>query len=192
MLHKDRGSILLVSVIVFSIIATISMSCVGLILSNNRIYNLEYINEKIKEGNIGLIEIVRSNILKEVKMAVENTKNESEFYSYITKNQSREFIRKIEDVSNSSLSNSQIKITYNTTATTKKYIHYTISTKYIIENHDKHIVAKVKIKNPWSEVKIDNKEINDDDIIHDDEDEEIESSNINESDLVIFYNYEEK
>lgn len=204
MSRKNKGSVLIISVVVFSIITTVCMSCAGLILSNSRIYKLDYMNEKLKEGNIGIIEIIRSNILKEVKIAIDNTNNRNEFYSYMTKNNSREFINKIKNISDSSVNNSEVTISYNTSSSNKDYMHYTISAKYIIKNYDKYVVAKFKIKNPWNEVKIkdedeDNvgnegyefEDINENEeiIVQNEEDEE---NKINESDLVIFYNYEEK
>ncbi|MEG1408351.1 MAG: hypothetical protein RSD36_00785 [Terrisporobacter sp.] len=208
MLRKNKGSILIMSLIVFTIVTVICVTCSGLILSNNRMCKLDYVNEKIKLGNIGLIEIIHSNMLKEVKYAVENTKEEAEFYNYITKNSSRDFINKIKIVDGSNLDKSDIKIDYKTTISNKEFMHYTISTKYIVDNYDKYIVAKVKIKNPWygkiGKEEIITEEDNVRDIIGKNQeeitsqesnevDEEIkDTSKINESDLVIFYNYEEK
>ena len=71
---KSKGSILIMSVITFSIISLICITCSSLILSNNRIGELEYMTEKLKEDNIGTIELIYSNMLKEVKNIIENTK----------------------------------------------------------------------------------------------------------------------
>lgn len=71
--RKSKGSILIMSVITFTIISLISITCSRLILSNNRISELEYKTEKLKEENLGVIELIYSNMLKEVKYTVENT-----------------------------------------------------------------------------------------------------------------------
>ncbi|MGL4914221.1 MAG: hypothetical protein ACRC3Y_17510, partial [Romboutsia sp.] len=154
MSRKNKGSVLIISVVIFSIITTVCMSCAGLILSNSRIYKLDYMSEKLKAGNMGIIELIRSNILKEVKMAIDNTSNRNEFYSYITKNNSKEFINRIKDISGSSVNNCEIKIIYNTASSNKDYIHYTITAKYIINNYEKYVLAKFKIKNPWNQAKL--------------------------------------
>ena len=44
------------SLMTFSIVGLICITCSALILSNNRISDLEYKNEKLKEENLGLIE----------------------------------------------------------------------------------------------------------------------------------------
>ena len=48
-LRKNKGSILIMSLITFSIISLFCVTCSGLILSNNRISDLEYKSEKLKE-----------------------------------------------------------------------------------------------------------------------------------------------
>ena len=80
MLQKNNGSILIMTLMVFTIVSIICVSCASLILSNSRINKLDYENEVLKQGNLGVIEIVKSNILQEVNNAIENTKTEYEFY----------------------------------------------------------------------------------------------------------------
>ena len=47
-LRKNKGSILIMSLITFSIISLFCVTCSGLILSNNRMIDLEYKSEKLK------------------------------------------------------------------------------------------------------------------------------------------------
>lgn len=199
---KSKGSILIMSIITFSIISLICITCCSLILSNNRISELEYKTEKLREENIGAIELIYSNMLKEVQYAIENTNTEEEFYNYLTKNNSVTFINKVKKIKNMGFTNSTIDMAYNNNFSTKEYIHYKISTKSKINNHDKYALISAKIKNPWfgkadnssQEVNVSEKEENKDlnmvlDPENIDSDEIVE---INEGDLITFYNYEEK
>lgn len=80
MLRKNNnGSILIMSLIIFSIISLMCITCSALILSNNKISNLEYKNEKLREQNLGLIELIKSNALIEVKDIMDESKTEDEF-----------------------------------------------------------------------------------------------------------------
>lgn len=199
---KSKGSILIMSIITFSIISLICITCSSLILSNNRISELEYKTEKLKEENIGVIELIYSNMLKEVQYAIENTNTEDEFYNYLTKNNSGIFINKVKKIENTCLTNRTIDMAYDNNFSTKEYIHYKILTKSKINNHDKYALISTKIKNPWfgkvdnssQEVNVSEQEENkDSNMVVDpeniDSDEIVE---INEGDLITFYNYEEK
>ena len=93
-LRKNKGSILIMSLITFSIISLFCVTCSGLILSNNRMIDLEYKSEKLKEENLGAIELIRSNIEEELNYIIKNTTKEDEFYNYLTKNNSSDFINK--------------------------------------------------------------------------------------------------
>lgn len=196
--RKSKGSILIMSVITFTIISLICITCSSLILSNNRISELEYKTEKLKEENIGVIELIYSNMLKEVKYAVENTEREDEFYNYLTKNNSAIFINKVKKIENTGPTSRTIDMAFDNSLSTKEYIHYKISTKSKINNHDKYVLISVKIKNPWFgkiEKKLeesDIKEQEDSNIEANFENTEDEIAKINEGDLIMFYNYEEK
>lgn len=190
MLQKNNGSILIMTLMVFTIVSIICVSCASLILSNSRINKLDYENEVLKQGNLGVIEIVKSNILQEVNNAIENTKTEDEFYEYFTTNN---VISKIGDISLSNISDAEVTITNDSTLSNKEVIRYKILTKNKINNYDKYIRVSVKITNPWyKDIKeVDNVEENNmDEFLLDDElnNNTLEYS---ESDLVIFYNYEE-
>lgn len=195
---KSKGSILIMSVITFTIISLICITCSSLILSNNRISELEYKTEKLKEENLGVIELIYSNMLKEVKYTVENTEIEDEFYNYLTKNNSAIFINKVKKIENTGTTNRIIDMDFDNSLSTKEYIHYKISIKSKINNHDKYALISVKIKNPWlgkTEKKLeesDIKEQEDSNIETNIENTEEEVTKINEGDLITFYNYEEK
>lgn len=188
LLKNNKGSILIMSIIIFSIISLICITCSSLILSNNRIYELEYKTEKLKEMNLGVIELIYSNILKEVKFALENTTTESEFYDYLTKNNSNIFINKIKRIENTNLENSIIDMSYNINLSTKEYIHYKISTRSKLDIYDKYAFISVKIKNPFFEktqqaINLANLQ---------EEQQNVNLSEIKEYELITFYNYEEK
>ena len=196
---KSKGSILIMSIIIFSIISLICITCSSLILSNNRISELEYKTEKLKEENLGVIELIYSNMLKEVKYAMENTKTEDEFYDYLTKNNSGIFINKVKKIENTRLTSRTVNMAYNNKLSTKEYIHYKISTKSKINNHDKYTLISVKIKNPWfGKINESSEKLNMDeqeDLLMEANFENIEDNEIteiNEGDLITFYNYEEK
>lgn len=195
--RKSKGSILIMSVITFTIISLISITCSSLILSNNRISELEYKTEKLKEENLGVIELIYSNMLKEVKYTVENTEIEDEFYNYLTKNNSAIFINKVKKIENTGLTSRTIDMAFDDNLSTKEYIHYKISTKSKINNHDKYALISVKIKNPWfgkAEKKLEELDIKEEysNIEANIENTEDEFTKINEGDLITFYNYEEK
>lgn len=195
---KSKGSILIMSVITFSIISLICITCSSLILSNNRISELEYKTEKLKEENLGVIELIYSNMLKEVKYTVENTEIEDEFYNYLTKNNSAIFINKVKKIENTGTTNRIIDMDFDNSLSTKEYIHYKISIKSKINNHDKYALISVKIKNPWlgkTEKKLEESDIKkqeESNIETNIENTEEEVTKINEGDLITFYNYEEK
>lgn len=195
---KSKGSILIMSVITFSIISLICITCSSLILSNNRIGELEYMTEKLKEDNIGTIELIYSNMLKEVKNIIENTKMEDEFYNYLTKNSSI-FIEKVKKIENIESTSRTVNMEYDSSLSTKEYIHYKVSVRSKINKYDKYAIISVKIKNPWlGKTDEDSQELsegeNEEQVenLNDIESIEEELIEINEGDLITFYNYEEK
>ena len=86
MYYSNKGSVLIFILIVFSIVSTITMMCIGLNYSNSRINNLNYQNIVMKESLLSSIELVHSNILKEVSIALENSETEEEFKNYFLGN----------------------------------------------------------------------------------------------------------
>ena len=198
--RKNKGSILIMSLVIFSIISLICITCSSLILSNNKISDLEYKTEKLKEENLGAIELIKSNMLEEVKYALENTKTEDEFYNYLSTNNHRNFINNAKTVDKNFLENTYIEMEYDSEKSIKEFIHYKILVKSEIDNYEKYTLIKSKVENPWIG-KVENtpdktesdleemssKESNEEEINNDSENVEI-----NENDLITFYNYEEK
>lgn len=142
---NDKGSILITTILIFSIISTICMMCIGLNFSNENIFNLEYKNITLKEESLSGIEIVHSNILKEVDNAIKSTINEEEFNSYFM---DLKFTSSIKDISMSNLENVTISVSNKIVIDNNILKFNIISTakdrKYIKKNQ-----ASVKIINPF-------------------------------------------
>ena len=191
--RKNKGSILIMTLITFSIISLLCITCSSLILSNNRIYELEYKTEQLKEINLGVIELIKSNIIEEVNYAIKISKTKDEFYNYLAENNHKNFINKVKDINKSNLKNILIEVVYNSELSTKEFLHYKISVKSKIDNYEKYTLVKVKIKNPLEEkteeVSQKESETEKEEVKEEYSKDDIE---INEYDLITFYNYEEK
>lgn len=204
MSRKNKGSILIMSLMIFSIISMICITCSGLILSSSRISSLDYKNEQLRQKNLGTIEIIHSNILKEVSYAIENIKTEDEYYEYFTKNNSLSFINKIKNVSTDDKNKINVNIGYNKDLSNKEFLHYNILTSYGLKNYRKYTIVRIKIINPYlnknNVEKIGEGISNKDGIkegLSENETNDIENYNteeeikLNEDELVILYNYKE-
>lgn len=204
MSRKNKGSILIMSLMIFSIISMICITCSGLILSSSRISSLDYKNEQLRQKNLGTIEIIHSNILKEVSYAIENIKTEDEYYEYFTKNNSLSFINKIKNVSTDDKNKINVNIGYNKDLSNKEFLHYNILTSYGLKNYRKYTIVRIKIINPYlnknNVEKIEEGISNKDGIkegLSENETNDIENYNteeeikLNEDELVILYNYKE-
>ena len=106
---------------------------------------------------------------------------------------------RIKNISGIDLKNTSIEIAYNEKFSTKKFIHYKISVKSKIDNHEKYNFVKMKIQNPYfgiSEEDVETENINSNETVKSEEEispeKNNENVNINESDLITFYNYEEE
>lgn len=189
---------------IFSIISMICITCSGLILSSSRISSLDYKNEQLRQKNLGTIEIIHSNILKEVSYAIENIKTEDEYYEYFTKNNSLSFINKIKNVSTDDKNKINVNIGYNKDLSNKEFLHYNILTSYGLKNYRKYTIVRIKIINPYlnknNVEKIEEGISNKDGIkegLSENETNDIENYNteeeikLNEDELVILYNYKE-
>ncbi len=132
------------SVITFSIVITISLACSSLVLSNSKIEKLEYTTEKLRERNLGLIEIIYSNLLIEIKNAIQQTKTPEEFYLYLTKNNGYSFINKVKNIQGEN-----IQMVWDNEVSTKEHINYKILCKSEIGIYEKDSLIKLEIKNPW-------------------------------------------
>ena len=146
MSRKNKGSILVVTVFVFLLVNIIAINCTSIVMSN--IKYTKYNDEEIylKEQCLSKIEIIYSNILKEVDKTLTNT-NES-FNSHFISDNSSEFINKINDLSDTSLDNKKCNITRINT-NSENYIYYKIESSVSYNKFIKTIVAYIKIKNPF-------------------------------------------
>lgn len=142
MYYSNKGSVLVFILIIFSIISTIIMMCIGLNYSNSRISNLNYQNIVIKESLLSSIELVHSNILKEVSIALENSETEEEFKNYFLGNT---FINNIKNISNSQIQNTTIKIPSKIIYDSNGLITFQIESIFKQDNFTKKYGASVEI-----------------------------------------------
>lgn len=142
---NDKGSILITTILIFSIISTICMMCIGLNFSNENIFNLEYKNITLKEESLSGIEIVHSNILKEVDNAIKSTINEEEFNSYFM---DLKFTSSIKNISMSNLENVTISVS-NKIVIDNNILKFNIISSAKDRNYIKKNQASVKIINPF-------------------------------------------
>ena len=202
MYYNNRGSILVTTLIVFSIIVTIAMACIGLHYSNSSIFNLEYKEANIKETGYGTIDIVHSNILKEVEFVLQNTSNKDEFNNYFLGNN---FLSNIKDISKSDLKGTLVSIpTKIEVDNINGFLKFDIISTVKEGVYIKKFQASVKVKNPFftqvaneenesieedgKEEKSTNLDIIDKSLLYEYK-EESRDFNINE--MVIVYNYKE-
>ncbi|RDY24814.1 hypothetical protein CHF27_001045 [Romboutsia maritimum] len=125
------------------------MMCINLIYTNNNIHSLDFKNINMKEESLSAIEIVYSNILREVKNAVELSENKEEFREYFLGNNYYKFINNIEDISKSSLKNITLKFSEIDLCLENEILQFDIVSKVKNENYKKTIKVNVNIKNPW-------------------------------------------
>lgn len=203
MYSNNKGSILVFTLIIFSIISMITMMCIGLNYSNKTIYNLEYKETKLVEDALSGIEISSSNIVKEVKQIVTNTNNENEFINYFLGNN---FINNIKDMSGIELKGVYIDISSKPTIDENGYCKFKVISTSTEGQYTKKIQVSVVIKNPFSNQEEQNQEeqnqqdehennINNE--IYEMENIELETNierireNIDVNELVVIYDYKE-
>ena len=142
MYYSNKGSVLIFILIVFSIVSTITMMCIGLNYSNSRISNLNYQNIVMKESLLSSIELVHSNILKEVSIALENSETEEEFKNYFLGNI---FVNNIKNISNSQIQNTTIRIPSKIICDSSGLITFQIESTFKQDNYTKKYRANVEI-----------------------------------------------
>lgn len=203
MYYNNKGSVLIYILIVFSIVSTITMMSIGLNYSNSKISILNYQNLVIKESLLSSIEIVHSNILKEVSIAIENSDTQETFKEYF---QGNEFKNNIKSISNIKLENITIKIPTNIICDSNGLINFKIESIFKNDNYLKKYSASVNIDTNLEnykeiesielsdsridvekEYKFNDLEINDETIFIENKDK----ISINPSDLVKVYDYKE-
>ncbi|MGL4913483.1 MAG: hypothetical protein ACRC3Y_13750 [Romboutsia sp.] len=164
----------------------------GLNYSNSNIFSLEYKEANIKQLGYGAIEIVHSNILREVEVALRTSTNKDEFDKYFLGNK---FINSIKDISKSELKGislpkpSEIKIDK-----INGFLEFDINTLVKDENYRKKFKASVKIKNPFINNNIDSTTDEYNNLHLDDVNnklEDIKTIENNIDDIVVVYDYKE-
>jgi len=193
---NNKGSVLIFTLIIFSIISTITMMCIGLNYSNKMIYNLEIKETKLIENAFSGIELCSSNIKNEVNKIIFEENDYIGFDEYLLSNK---FINSISDISNSHLNNVDIQISSNPTVDENGNYNFKITSTSIQDKYKKKYQASVKIKNPFfneqkikyinsAELNIDNKQ---ESYINDNHNIDIINQNIDVKELVIIYDYKE-
>lgn len=114
MLQNNKGSIMIVTLIIFSIISTICITCISLTYSNINIASLELKNLQLKENALGAVEIVYGNIKNEIDNAIDSCSNSQEYISYIKRDNYKSFILNCKDISKSDLDNTTVELTNKT------------------------------------------------------------------------------
>lgn len=142
MYYNNKGSVLIFTLIVFSIVSTITMMCIGLNYSNSRISNLNYKSILMREYLLSSIELVHSNILKEVSIAIENSENQEQFKNYFLGNT---FVNNIKNISNSQIQNVTVKIPGKITYNSSGLITFQIETTFKEDNYTKKYGASIDI-----------------------------------------------
>lgn len=190
MYSNNKGSILIFTLIIFSIISMITMMCIGLNYSNKTIFNLEYKEMKMIEDALSGIEVANSNILKEVSTSLNNANNEDEFKDYFLGN---DFSNNVRDMSEISLDNVEIEITSNRKFDEEGICKFKITSTFYENSYTRKFQANAEIKNPF--LRYENNVNNEDNGQESDLDKENYFNEIKESidinGLVRVYNYKE-
>lgn len=145
-LKSNKGSILIFTLIIFSIISVTTMMCIGLSYSNRCLFNLEYRDIIIKENALSGLEIANSNILKEVEKVVSNSTSKEEFNEYF---QGNDFIYNIKNISKTELNNVSIDIPNKPIYDERGFLIFNIVSTYKDNRYNKQLLVKVKIDNPF-------------------------------------------
>ena len=135
MLSKDKGFIILPTLIIFSILSTIILYSINLAKTNFEIVQLDYDKAILEERSYGNLQLVLSNILSEIEVKSDILINEKEFNDYFNSN---EFYEKI-------------KLEGITIIPNLETLDIDFTIKSICENGDlsKIYTSKVHIKNPF-------------------------------------------
>lgn len=152
MLQNNKGSIMIVSVIILSIISTICIGCIGLTYSNINISRLELKNLQLKENALGAVEIVYGNIKNEINNAIDNSNNSQEYINYIKRNNYKTFILNCKDISKSDLDNTIVEITNKNPFGEVKNFEFEMNVFAKENNYKKQVKVNIRIKNPWNEI----------------------------------------
>ena len=152
MLQNNKGSIMIVTLIIFSIISTICITCISLTYSNINIASLELKNLQLKENALGAVEIVYGNIKNEIDNAIDSCSNSQEYISYIKRDNYKSFILNCKDISKSDLDNTTVELTNKTPFGEVKNFEFEMKVFAKENNYKKQVKVNIRIKNPWNEI----------------------------------------
>ncbi|MGL6107446.1 hypothetical protein [Romboutsia sp.] len=189
--NSNKGSILIFTLIIFSIISVITMMCIGLNYSNQSLFKLEYEDTILEENALSGLEITKSNILKEVEQTVSNSNNEQEFNNYFLGNN---FINNIKNISKTELNNVSINIPNKLIYDENGFLSFSIISTSKEKKYIKQIQGSVKIKNPFYNRVTKNKSEGNTEIINEINEEanlQNTKANIDYKKLVIVQDYKE-
>lgn len=159
MLRKNKGSVLIITLIVFSIISLICLTCCSLVYSTIKNSNLKLKSLILKEKSLSGIEIVYNNMKSEINDIIDSSNNKDEFINCFRKDNFKSFILKSKDISQSELKNVELEIANKTNFGEVEKLEFVAKATSIENSHKKEIKVKIQIKNPWIEVENIYKEI---------------------------------
>ncbi|MGL5329223.1 MAG: hypothetical protein ACRDD7_08145 [Peptostreptococcaceae bacterium] len=152
MLRKNEGSVLIITLMIFSIVSLICMTCVSLVYSNIKVSNLELKNLQLKESSLGAIDIVYSNMKKEVNYIIDESSNKEEFISCFRKDNFKSFIIKSKDISHSNLKNVEIEMVNKTNFGEIEKLKFAIKAISRDDAYKKEVKFNIEILNPWMSI----------------------------------------
>lgn len=201
MSQNNKGSIMIVTLIILSIISTICITCISLTYSNINIASLELKNLQLKQNALGAVEIVYGNIKNEIDNAIDSCSNSQEYINYIKRDNYKSFILNCKDISKSDLDNTTVELTNKTPFGEVKNFEFEMKVFAKENNYKKQVKVNIRIKNPWKEIstlqedgKIEDESIEDidtEEVITKINIENNEFNNINEIDIDENYEDEE-
>ncbi len=136
---NNRGSILLFSMIIFTVISVMTITIININRSVDEVMNFEYKEFNLEEQALNGIELAISQVASQIDNKLLVLKSEEEFDSYFS---SQEFIESI----NYEGENVEVKLT----KVEGENIQYRINSKYVNEGSTKRIYSNIKINNPFT------------------------------------------
>ena len=106
---NNKGSVLVCTLIIFSIVIMISFNEINMTKANSEIIHLEKEEFLLEEKSLSYLELIISNIANQIDSKINLFSNEEEFYDYFT---SKSFISSISY--NDKNISTEIKYTKNT------------------------------------------------------------------------------
>ena len=161
MFVKNKGSVLVTVLIIFSMVSIIGITCIGVSQRSYEFVELEVHNIKLKQDVENGLEIAYGNTLDVVKQAIQDTKDKQTFIDYFLGNK-MDIFKYIESLRIKELSNIDIKI-IDISATSEQdiIIKLDISAKH--EKFTKMLYSELIINNLWKTNKTSN--INEKDLL---------------------------